>query len=106
MGKTTRIQNNTSTIIDNIYSDNFNNLHENYLIPYTISDHLLLLHITNYKSSNNNTTTITTRSFNDTNINNFAIALQNTNFDDCINSNDCIAAHNPFQSISIHFNPF
>ena len=108
--KPTRIQNNTSTIIDNIYSDNFNNLHENYLIPHTISDHLLLLHITNYKSSHNCTTTITTRSFNDTNINNFAIALQNTNFDDCINSNDCIAAHNIFFNIldstfNTHFPP-
>jgi hypothetical protein len=97
ISKPTRISKNSATLIDNIFTNDINNVNMTCGILCTdISDHFPIFCIQTDKNENNTIEYITKRNFNNENINKFIHDLNDTDWHEVYNINEAQAAFSYF----------
>ncbi|MFO0007263.1 MAG: hypothetical protein ACK559_39725, partial [bacterium] len=96
--KATRIQNNASTLLDQILVSCRQDSFESGTIVTDVSDHFPTFILTSHSNQKNGEKTKTNRSFSEENLQNFKIMLGAANWDDVLDSNDVNNAYDAFWS--------
>lgn len=94
INRPTRIHKNSATLIDNIFTNEPND-NMQYIIPDSISDHFILVHLANSKAENRRKC-YNKRSFTEDNVRRFTDKLKNTNLNHIINNMDPESSFNLF----------
>ena len=89
--KPTRITENSATLIDNIFTNDFKDTLNHYqgILYNDMSDHFPVYHLDKYQETNNSSEKyVWKRKINDKSIENFQTELQNINWDDVLSSHE------------------
>ena len=101
----TRITQNTATLIDNVFTNNTDNILKSGILVNDVSDHLSAFTIVNYKKCNSSPPKYYKRLINDTKISEFNSLLESFNWYDVYECNDVDGRFNIFmEKVSVAYN--